>query len=641
VNRLRQHSFQSSQPHRIAIVGSGPRGLSVLERIAARILTEGIERPVEIHLIDPIQIGCGRIWRTNQPDWFVMNTVADEVSSFSGPPDDGPARPGAGPSLAQWWQSNDPHYPGENSYAPRTLHGRYMLFVLATIEAALGPLANLHKVKAWVTELKPEGGDYALALSTGTVLKVDRVILATGHSTPALDDMQEPLANYTAKHPDVRYIRGDSAADMPLAEIPAGSPVGIFGLGLSFYDVMAALTEGRGGRFVPGPTGELEYIASGEEPVLFAGSRSGLPIPARGKNQKHANYRYEPAIFTHARVNALRERGQVDFRTEVLPLLMAEVNLVYYETAIRHRFGTATAAEFRSKASAAGPLPVAAVVELAADCGIDEMQAIDLDRIAHPFAGQHFASPQAFESTLMAQLRADIAQAEEGNVDSPLKAALDVIRDTRALIRTVVDFGGLTPASHRTDFLNWYVPRSAFLSAGPPRARLQQVMALIRAGILRIVGPGIRVTGSEQRPCFIMSSPQVEASAVEVLTMIDARIPVPNLHSDPAPLTKMLVEQGIWTNFVNRSENDAFATGGVAVTPAPFHPINRHQQPDRQLYVLGIPSEHTRWFMQAGSSRPGFWTDFVINADAIATDVLLPARTLSMSQSPDRGRVLA
>lgn len=635
---LREQSLRTGTPHRIAIIGSGPRGLSVLERIAARILTDGIQRPLEIYLIDPIEVGCGRIWRTSQPEWFVMNTVAEEVSAFSGPPN-GPTRPGAGPSLAQWWQSFDPDYCEPNGYAPRALHGRYMLFVLATIENTLPPHVRLHKKKAWVTDLRPEGDDYELVLSTGETFKVDRVVITTGHSTPALDDGQQPLADYAAMHPGVRYIRGDSAADLPFNEIPSRSAVGVFGLGLSFYDVMAALTIGRGGRFVRGPTDDLDYVASGDEPMLFAGSRSGLPIPARGKNQKHPNFRYEPAIFTLARVLELRKRGQVDFQSEVLPLLMAEVNLVYYETAIRRHFGSEMAARFRSEVGQEGPQPVTAIFARAVEFGIRDMPEIDLDKVAHPFAGQTFDDPQEFNAALMAQLRSDVTLAEDGNVDSPLKAALDVIRDSRAQIRAIVDFAGLTPTSYHTSFLNWYVPRSAFLSAGPPRSRLHQVMALIRAGLLRIVGPNIQVTGQNSLSGFAMSSPQVGASTVEVHTLIDARIPVPNLAGDTTVLTQNLVKQGVWTNYVNRSDTDVFVTGGVAVTVAPFHPIDRHHQPNRHLYVLGIPIEHTRWFMHAGSSRPGFWTDFVVDADAIAEDALRPACDLPISQRPDRALV--
>jgi methylaspartate mutase epsilon subunit len=64
------------------------------------------------------------------------------------------------------------------------------------------------------------------------------------------------------------------------------------------------------------------------------------------------------------------------------------------------------------------------------------------------------------------------------------------------------------------------------------------------------------------------------------------------------------------------------------VTATPYHPIGRDGRADPGLYVLGIPTEHTRWFMQAGSNRPGFWTDFFTDADAIARDALAAAASL-------------
>lgn len=33
--------------------------------------------------------------------------------------------------------------------------------------------------------------------------------------------------------------------------------------------------------------------------------------------------------------------------------------------------------------------------------------------------------------------------------------------------------------------------------------------------------------------------------------------------------------------------------------------VDRHGRPDEGPHVLGIPTEHTRWFTQVGSSRPG------------------------------------
>jgi hypothetical protein len=611
--------------HRIAVIGSGPRGLSVVERLAARLADGRRGRPVEIFLIDDVEVGTGRVWRTDQPDWYLMNTVAGVVSAFSGPADGGPARPGAGPSLAEWWATIDPVNAGVNNYAPRAVHGRYMHFVLQTAEAYLPPHARLHRVHDQVTSLRREGDGHRLRLAGGNELVADRVILVTGHTTPELTGLQRRLSDFAAEHDGLRYIRGDSTADMPLDDIPAGSAVGVIGLGLSFYDVMAALTVGRGGKFVPEGDRRLRYEPSGEEPLLVAGSRSGMPLLARGRNQKHFNARYRTRLFTVERVRGGRARGTVDFAAHAVPWLMAEVDLVYYGTALRHRHGTDAAERFTEQVCAAAGSTPPDVRAIAASFGLGDVPPMDLDRLARPFEDRRYADPAAFEEDLLAAVARDLAHAERGNVDSPLKAGLDVLRDTRAVVRELVDFAGLTPQSHRTDFLQWFVPRVSFLAAGPPLVRLRQVAALVEAGRLRVPGPHTRFEGCPDTGRFAVFSPRVAGSRQFVDTVIDARVPTPDVRLDPSELTRLLIDDGELCSFVNGSGDDAFDTGGVAVTRTPYHPLNRAGRPDSGRYVLGIPTEHTRWFMQGGSSRPGFWTDFVRDADAIAEDALRPA----------------
>ncbi|GGZ04051.1 FAD/NAD(P)-binding protein [Streptomyces nitrosporeus] len=615
--------------HRIAVVGSGPRGLSVIERLGARLAAEprtAKARPVEIYLIDPVEVGCGRVWRSDQPEWFMMNTVADEISAFSGTPDDGPHRAGAGPSFGEWWRATDADHPGPNSYAPRAVYGRYMRFVLSAVRGGLPAGVNLHELRLSVEDLTRTGDGYQLRLSDGSRLSVDRVVLTTGHARPGPSGEQRELAQFASDRPGLRYIQGDSAADMDLDNVSSASTVGILGLGLSFYDVMAAFTLGRGGTFKEDAEGRLTYLPSGAEPMLVAGSRSGMPLPARGRNQKSATDPYRPLLFT---VEHVRHRtpgkspdGPVDFRADVWPWLHAEMNLVYYGTEIRHRHGAGREAEFKAGLAVPAGSPVPDVAAAAQRYGVRDLPPLDLDRLARPFAGRTYDDHAAFECDLLEVLRRDLVEAARGNVESPLKAALDVLRDTRGVIREFVDYSGLEPGSHRDDFLGWYVPRSSFLAAGPPPVRLAQAAALIRAGVLRIVGPGTRFVPDPASGRFRTRSPQVAGSEVTVDTVLDARIPPPDLRRDPSPLTRRLREQGIWTSYVNGTGDQAFDTGGVAVTRSPYHPVTTGRTADTGLYVLGIPTEHTRWFMQAGSSRPGIWSDFVYDADAIAGHAL-------------------
>jgi methylaspartate mutase epsilon subunit len=617
---------ESQVPHRVAVVGSGPRGLGVLERMASRLCQHPSTRPVELYLVDAVEVGCGRIWRSDQPEWFLMNTVCGEVTMFSGPPDDGPARPGAGPSLAQWWSANFHDFPGKDSYAPRALHGRYMRYVVDVIEASLPPGARLHRVTATVADLEPTALGFRLDLSTGDHLLVDRVVLTTGHSRLDQVGQYREFADFAATRPHLRYFPADTAASMPLDTIPDRSVVGLLGLGLSFYDVMLALTVGRGGRFVEDGIQSVRYLPSGREPILVAGSRSGIPLPARGRNQKPATLAFTPTLFTTQRVCRGQEFGAIDFGAAVLPWILAEVELVYYRTALRERAGADAAEEFAAAVRAAAESGPPEIRPIAAAYGITELPPLEFERLARPFSGRSFNHPAAFEQALTEHIKADIEHAERGNYADPVKAALDVLRDTRWVIREIADFGGLTPSTHRGEFLSWFAPRSALLAAGPPLLRVRQALALREAGLLRVVGPDAQFTVDEQGERFVLSSPSVAGSRVGAETLIDARVPNPNVFLDPSPLTRALLRRGIWTGFVNGTGLRAFHTGGVAVTRSPFHPIGHHGRPNTGLYVLGIPTEHTRWFTFVGSGRPGPWNEFTRDADAIARHALHPVR---------------
>ncbi|WP_084176076.1 FAD/NAD(P)-binding protein [Actinokineospora spheciospongiae] len=605
----------------VAVVGSGPRGLITVERMAARLAEEQTDRLVDIHLIDAVEVGAGRVYRTDQPGWYLMNTVAGMVSAFSGVPDEGPVRAGAGPSLYEWWAGVDPENASPDGYASRADYGRYTRFLLDAVEQNLPRGVRLLRVRAAVEDIGPDGDGYLLRLSNGEDLRADQVVLTTGHTVPELTGREKALADFAADRVGPRYLRGDSAADMPLADIAPGTPVGVIGLGLSFYDVLAAFTLGRGGRFVPDGD-RLRYLPSGREPVVVAGSRSGMPLPARGRNQKPPRFAYRPTLFTQDNIRARVPSGPLDFRRDVLPWLLAEVDLVNCATRLRLRDGEEAGVAFthavaRAVEGLADPAVPPDVTAMAAVHGVLVDKA-DLDALARPFSGRTFADRAEFDAALTGAVAADLAEAELGNVDSPHKAAMDVLRDCRGMIMRLADFSGLTPRSHREDLIDWYGPRSAFLAAGPPPVRLRQVLALLEAGVLRVIGPAARFDPDPGAGRFVVSSPVVGGAAVHVDVVVDARIPSPDLDRDLSPLTRRLRERGIWTAYANGD----FRTGGVAVTTSPYHPVDRDGRAHTGLHVVGIPTEHTRWFMQVGSNRPGLWGDLVHDADAIAAHVL-------------------
>ncbi|MGW7356046.1 FAD/NAD(P)-binding protein [Streptomyces sp. NPDC054802] len=599
-----------STPLSLAVIGTGPRGISVLERLAAR-LADGTygDRPVRIHVIDSVEVGAGRIWRTDQDDWFTMNTVVGQVTMYSGAPDDGPARPGAGPSLGQWIEERarthgEPPL-GPDDYASRRRYGQYLRSVYVSVVGHLPEHVELVEVRGRVSGIvpRPEGG-YVLELDGAPYLvEADKVLLATGHPQNEPDDFESRMLSFASRHDGVHYICGDSAADMDLGEkvIPPASTVAIRGLGLSFYDVMLSLTVGRGGTFARDADGTLRYLPSGLEPHIVTGSRSGLPIPARGRNQKRPDHTHRPLFLTKEAVAEARSRrlettgsDRLRFAEDVLPLLTKEVEHVYQET-------------HRRNGGADGELPP-----------------LDLHSLARPFKDAHFSSPDEFRTHLLKVMGADLEQAELGNVEGPLKAALDVLRDIRNVVREAVDYGGLHPDSHSTEFERDFLPVNSLLSAGPPAERVEQLVALVTQQVVEVVGPATRFTPDEEAGGFLVSSDQVDGSARIATCLIDARIPTPDLRRDTSPLTRTMLADGLVREYV-RAEPKTGAevtTGGLDVTRAPFHVVDADGTVRSDLYALGIPTEHARWFTQVGSGKPGLNTLFRQDADAIAADLL-------------------
>ena len=596
----------------VAVVGTGPRGISILERLGARLLGRSPARPLTIYAIDADEVGSGRVWRSGQPRWLSMNNRSGEVTMFSGPADDGAWRPGAGPTFAEWWRRMDARFPGPDAYAPRSLYGRYLRFVLDVVETNLPSGVDLVRVPGLVSSVEKRGGRFELLVGDRSIT-CDRVAVCIGH--PREQPWYAALDGRTVTQQRRRRATARALDDDGRRGPASGGVVGILGLGLTFHDVLAALTVGRGGSFA-GRGPECEYIPSGREPdLIVAGSRSALPIPARGNPQRPTDFKYAPRLFTPARIAELRTAGPVDFRADVLPWLEAEVNLAFWQ----RRLDPGSFILFEHQLSRL-PLSAADVLPrlrcAAADLGCEE--ALSLEELARPFAGRGFPSQAEFRRGLVRLLTDDVEQAMLGEVDGALKAAMGVLRDVRPAVRTLVDFRGLTSASHK-DFVERIGPMLAFLSTGPSVVRSCHLIALIRSGLLEILGPQARFAAHGDG--FAGCSPVVADYGVACSHLVDARIRPRDVERDGGPLVKTLREAGAWRPHV-RVGPPAFRSGGIDVTKAPYHPIAADGSVERGMYVLGVPTESTRWFMQVGIGRPGPWGEFFRDADAIAEAAL-------------------
>ncbi len=623
----------SAEDPTIIIVGAGPRGLSILERLVTIASTmPGPPSNVIVQIVDPYEHGAGRIWRSEQSPALLMNTVIGQITIFG----HDPAEPeeDAGPSFYNWLQqSPDPEHQAlpPNGYAPRRLYGQYLAAAFRQVLRRSPDWLRIEPLYDEVIRIdEADGQGYTVTLRDGAPRHADTVVLTTGHPRNTLRDHELELAKFAERH-GLHYVPGESAADMALDDVTAEDVVAVRGLGLTFYDVCARLTADRGGKFVRDETGTVVYEPSGQEPQIYAGSRSGLPFPARGANQKELGDTYQPVVATAQKIDELRARraqerqdDRLDFKEEVLPLLMLEVHRSYTANVIRQRFGKARADEFLGLFVGMS-CTIEELDRLREHFGVGDIsdQLPDLEKLARPFQGMSYESPAAFGDSLVGYLERDLAEAELGNVEGPLKASLDVLRDVRAVVRKAVEHDGLLPDSQEW-FDTWYTPRNALLSAGPPAFRVEQCLALMRVGIVHVVGPETRFRGDESVGRFTVDSPHVADSLRETTWLIEASSPDPQLLRNASELYAQLREGGLVSEHVNPQADGGadLQTGGLNVSRAPYRVIDAAGRMHDDLFALGIPTEHTNWFTQVGSGKPGARSAFTRDARLIVEAAL-------------------
>ncbi|MFD7700931.1 FAD/NAD(P)-binding protein [Streptomyces caelestis] len=627
----------------VCIIGAGPRGLSVLERLLANERRAPAHSAVTVHVVDPSAPGAGTVWRTEQSQHLLMNTVASQITVFTDDSAriDGPIEPG--PSLHEWAQTlallGDPaevdpvvlaeaRRLGPDSYPTRAFYGRYLqdCFERIVRSAPAHVEVRVHRSRAVAaadTHGVP-GGPQGIRLEDGTRLnELDAVVMAQGHVPARLSAREARTASLARIH-HLTYVTPANPADLDLTGIRPGQNVLLRGLGLNFFDHMALFTLGRGGRFERTPDGGLRYRPSGNEPKLYAFSRRGVPYHARGENEKGATGRYYPRLLTAEYIATLQERSAaglpVRFGEDLWPLISREVESVYYGALLSERGDGQLREEFTDRLLALEPdADPAALLD---SYGIPAGERWDWERLSRPYGEREFADRGEFTGWLLGYLRRDVEESRKGNVSGPLKAALDVLRDLRNEIRLAVDHGGLEGDSHRDDLEGWYTPLNAFLSIGPPSSRIEEMIALIEAGVLTLTGPGTQVRIDTTAQVYVATSTAVPGEPVRATALIEARLPEPDLRRTDDPLLQHLLDTDQATPYrIAGAGGTSYETGGLAVTERPYRLLDGRGRAHPRRFAYGVPTESVHWVTAAGI-RPGVDSVTLGDSDAIARSVL-------------------
>lgn len=591
----------------ITLIGAGPRGLMLLGRLISWQRTRYPQRQLTIFLVDPYPIG-GRVWKIDQDPNLIMNTAAAQITLFTDQTVTGVGPFIAGPDLSTWALTLAADYLdahpeinnrsilmrqaanlGPNSYASRALYGVYQQWFFDLQKYQAGTNIITYKQQT-VNRLDKKAAGFTVTTDQES-WQTDQVVMALGNLKNSLTRDQKALHDYAQTH-QLFYLEPGFPEEGDLSGIEAQSPVIIRGLGLSFFDLMSRLTEGRGGQFQKAPDGLLVYHPSGREPHIFAGSRRGFPYRAKGRNQKGPGEEWQPHFLTPQQIDAWQTHGEVSGQT-FWEALKHEAELIYYRLLLPQRYPEIDEAAFErdfiaDPVATLGALPIAAKDRL------------DWDALADP--NKAHPSGQPYQDFMRHYLRQDAQEAMRGTKTGPLTSALEVLRDMRDPIRQLVERNLLSQDQYLDFFLRWFNSLNDFLSIGPPALRIDQLQALIGAGIVTILPPGMQIKGIDGQ--FLLKTPSDPKFSLQAKTLLEARVPAVNAPTAQNPLVQQLLHDGYAHTYeLQLNADKRFQSGAIAIDRQTQQLLDQKEHPQAGLFFWGVPTEGVHWLTTA-SPRP-------------------------------------
>ena len=528
---------------RLVLVGGGPRAIGVLERLGASAAqpaaAERLARtPLHVDIVDPHMPGAGRIWRAHESPLLLMNSRAADVSIH---PDEtvdceGPVR--TGPSLAEWAEGirrgtiAAPTAGTERlaeiealqptDFASRRVQALYLEWFFGQVLAALPSTVSVavHRTTATAVRsadgVRPaaavgpaDGTAWTVELEDRAPLHADLLLLAAGHTDSRPSAERHQLAVFARRHGGT-YLAPSQASDAQLDLLAPGQDVIVRGMGLAFIDLMALLSEGRGGVFepapLPGDPDRLSYRPSGREPRLWVGSRRGVPYHSKVRDEGAPA---GPGDLVHVTAENLRARedaqGRLDFRADVVPLIAAEIR------------------RWVPGAPSAAP-------------GEDPLAWLD-DPLSWLEGEAH---PQVTRDAVVRHIETDLHARTRGDASSA-RALFQLLLRLHGVLVDQLPATRLRPGA-QGDYPRWWHSLFSFVDSGPPPHRLHQLLALERAGVVRFLGPRVQVRAEESTGRFTARG--AAGAHVTADALLDAFLPEASLVDSTNPLLRDLVTGG-------------------------------------------------------------------------------------------------
>lgn len=597
----------------VAVIGAGPRGLSVCERLVA--LAPQYDQPVTIHVIDPYPPGPGRVWDTYQSPELLMNTTISEQTIF--PDDTCDVSPtNTGPSMKDWYLSRGGTRDPDSTFASRTLYGQYLADAFERVCAKAPTNVTIEVHKAQALRIADPGSPVEVTqivrLSNGTSVTADAVVLCVGHIPSRLTDERIALDRF-AHDKGLNYFPPSLPAETPVDLIPAGETVIFRGFGLNYFDLQALLTHGRGGSFVPrsgaAAEWELDYVPSGNEPILAPSSRRGVPYRCKPITANSPLSPYRLRFFTEANVTTLSSGRLLHFDDQLWPLILNDLRYAFYaalhrstpdaflcdpaplkeamtEAVDRHlarRSGSETQGRTTGRETRESP-----AWQDILDSVVAREYQLDLQSLLRPLNNVTFESRDELTAWMHGFLEQELRDAYAGPELAPSKAVFSVLWAARVFLKELVAEGRINAVSFATEVRGWFEAFVSGICDGPPPQRFAELLALSRAGLVTFVGPQVHIDTDDSAPAFVASSPAVDGE-VRARNLIDAASPTNHIRlADDHLITSMLDRGQLTVATVTSDEGTLLPSSGPLVERATLRTVDSHGRVHPNRYVMSI-----------------------------------------------------
>ncbi|WP_055679930.1 hypothetical protein [Secundilactobacillus kimchicus] len=223
------------------------------------------------------------------------------------------------------------------------------------------------------------------------------------------------------------------------------------------------------------------------------------------------------------------------------------------------------------------------------------------------------------QTAIQTRVTAMVEDAKLGTKTGPLTSALEVFRDLRDQVRFAVEHNLFKQDDYLNFLLRWYTPMQDFISVGPPLIRLEQLLALMAAGIVEFMKPEMQVSVVDGQ---FVARAKDDDHTYTARVLIEARTPGINATNNADPVVESLLASGVATPHQRQlTDGTQYFTHAINLDPKTDQLIDHSGNIVTGLYLFGIPTEGLHW-MTTASPRPGVNDGNLITADRIAQQMI-------------------